>query len=439
MQALSGTDMQVMSFFKSDVAALIAGSPDDCFWNSIVIEMSREEIAARHAVLAVASLYSGLDNSKDSVLIKSQEMYAMRHYNLAITLLRTVRNKDTILILCILFICIDFLRGDQKSAIDHCRHGIQILNWTADTELTRTYLRPAFYRLSIFPYFFGASPGTFPCLEGPPLPLPASFNCLAEAHNTLCHLMARAIRLIRSADTYRLGLVSDSELRLDITYEQQIIDSSLDSWSVAFDAYKAVDPQSSPRNNTVYMLEIRLLVCRIWLAACLSREETVYDNHMDKFRAIVEFSDGAAKILGASDQNYRNTFNFEMGFGPFLVFVVIKCRCLELRIRALDLMTQLSPHREHCWDMSVMYLLGQRTIEVEHDIRLGANFELDIMGMCDALPPEEKRIRDSVMHLVPDPSAAMAGNNVAIPSICFLMKNPGGDGVLNRDEPFIIP
>ncbi|KAH8193600.1 hypothetical protein TruAng_012231 [Truncatella angustata] len=437
IQTTTSAESHILSYFRQVVAPSLAGPLDTYLWANIVVQVSSREAAAKHAVLAISSLYQSFHKDWAGFPhVTQEEAFVMRHYNEAIIQLRAASDQHTILVVCMLFVCIEFMRGDHKRAIDHCRHGIHMLNRApTETEFVREYMRPLFCRLSVFPYFFGASPDTFPSLEYPSMDAKTSFSSLADAHMALNPLIARTVRFVRSADTYRLGLLPLPTQNFGIMKDRQVIDSSLDSWFVAFHFYKTHKASTLRDDKFMRMLEIRWLTCKIWLDTCFSKEESIYDTHLDKFRTIVDLANDATVLIDAANKHRQPRVAFEIGFGPFLAFVVIKCRCLKLRITALTLMKEISPPREHCWDTSVLFALGQRTIEIEHDLKLDLHMQLDKIQHDVSLPPEEKRIRDSIMHLESGPLSGVEGIDMERQMICFLMKDPSGDGIVNRDEP----
>lgn len=469
IQASSGAEQRAMSYFLRVVVPVLAGPLDGYFWTNIVAQVCHQERAAKHVVLAISSLYEALPSGPKWLPEGDGQKnpFAVWHYNEAIKQLRTTMDHGTILFVCILFVCVDFLRGDPESAINHCRHGINILNEIgASTTFMRDYVIPAFYRLSVFPYFFGVSPDTFPCLQSPLMVLDGPFTSVVDAHAALNPLVVRAIRFVRSADGYRLGAPPFTEPGLSTMQERQAVECALDGWFSAFHPFKVGQSQSqrsddSRGGNVMELLEIRWLVCKTWIATCLSRNEGIYDAYMDGFRQIVALGMQAASMAELSpssspssslspspssseeESQAQGKFAFEMGFGPLLAFVMIKCRHLGLRIAAMGLMKKLSRQRENVWDSDIMVAAGRRMIEIEHDLELDADDE-DLDGMIDdesppppPPPPEEKRIRDSVM--LPDVEmrpCKKGGGNVAWRKICFLMKDPDGEGIVTTDEWF---
>ncbi|WYZ33880.1 hypothetical protein EsH8_I_000156 [Colletotrichum jinshuiense] len=433
-------DLRALSFFRGVVAPVLAGHLDSYFWTHLVSQVSHQEIAAKHAALAISSLY---ENFKDDPLDRNanKNAFAVAHYNEAIRHLRTTTNQETVLFVCILFVCIDMLRGECKSAVDHCRHGVNILNGLSSrSRFIRDHLEPAFCRLGVFPFFFGVRPETFPVVASQGPAPTAPFERLSQVQASLDPLLVRAIRFVRSADEYRLGDESCPKPDVATIQERDNINAELDAWNASFCTYKEQKVVPNCKGAVVrealveYLQEMNWLVAKIWIDTCFCRGDSVYDLHMDKFRAIIDIARQADSLLQASRHKIpRPKFTFEMGFSPLLGFVVIKCRSLSLRLAALGLIKTIAHDRENCWDSNTLLAFGRRVIEVEHDLHLGPEEDIEHVIDDGTLPPEGRRIKDSAMQ--PETRVVPRKDGVVTiwKQISFLMREPNGP-VTVRDE-----
>ncbi|OLN91666.1 Transcriptional regulatory protein moc3-like protein 4 [Colletotrichum chlorophyti] len=443
-QTASQADLRALSFFHNVVAPGLTGPMDNYFWTHLVSQVSHQEEAAKHAALAISSLY---ENFKEDPLDRSgvRNAFAMAHYNQALKCLMTTNNHETVLVVCILFICIEMLRGECKSAIDHCRHGITILNGASSkSRFVREQLEPIFCRLEVFPFFFGSRPETFPTVAAPIPALETSFSNLIETQAALDPLLVHAIRFVLRGDAYRLGDELSPKPDASTLQERGNIDAAFDKWFVAFRVYQKQKARERRRGNArterifECMLEMTWLVGKLWIDTCLSRGETVFDLHLDKFRAIVALARQAEALLAQTETRCsRPKFMFEMGFTPLLSFVVIKCRSLSLRIAALRLMKSLAHEKENLWELNAVLAFGHKTIEVEHDLCLAAEENLQDDADDGTLPPEIWRIKDAVVH--PEAHVKLAQNGVVTMErkVAFFMKEPEGP-ITVREERFSV-
>ncbi|KAF9874190.1 C6 zinc finger domain protein [Colletotrichum karsti] len=446
-QSASEPELRAMSFFRTVVAPVIAGPLDGYFWTHLATQLSHQELAAKHAVLAISSLYEKFKENPMDRLVPEKNLFAVSNYNEAIRHLRTTDNPETVLFVCILFVCIDMLRGECKGAIDHCRHGVNILNGSRPkSRFIRQYLEPAFCRLGVFPFFFGVRPETFPEMEGGRPPPSPPFDTLAEVQAALDPLLVRTIRFVRTADEYRLGDDLTPKPDASVMQRRKDLDLELDAWHselTTFLAKKTAKNASSSSSSSskrdelvMLLLEMKFLVGKIWIDTCLSRGETIFDLHLDKFRRIIDVARDADALLRSTPRHQpRAKFTFEMGFSPLLGFVVVKCRSLRLRTAALGLMRTLSHERESLWDNSTVLAFGRKLVAVEHELDLGPDEDVEAVVDDGTLPPEGRRIKDSAMQKEATVVPRGDGGVTVWKKVALLMREIGGP-ITVREEWF---
>lgn len=77
---------------------------------------------------------------------------------------------------------------------------------------------------------------------------------------------------------------------------------------------------------------------------------------------------------------------------PFLYFVVINCRRLDLRLRALQHIVLVANDRENLFSTNTMYSVGIRIIEIEHGVCLDPSNPEHPQASAVPMPPGERRI-----------------------------------------------
>ncbi|KAI3330220.1 hypothetical protein F4824DRAFT_344984 [Ustulina deusta] len=116
-----------------------------------------------------------------------------------------MENESLVLLVCILSVCIEFLRGNRAAATEHSQHGISIPKRVEETfPWAKKHLFPIFRRLGVLPFFFRAvdraqQPNLF-YLDDTILP----FLLLAMRSSASMGYLV-ALFLIRRCDVYRLG------------------------------------------------------------------------------------------------------------------------------------------------------------------------------------------------------------------------------------------
>lgn len=391
--------------------------------------------AARHAVIAISLLYEGFEAGSEAegdAVVEKSHARALMHYNKALRIVTTMSSGDldSVLLVAVLFTCIEFLLGHVQSAINHCRHGLlMVLGCPVDKDVIRRL-----HHLCIFPFFFDASlsPDNFPVLQRPGHSMSGSTSA-ADLGAELDWLMSRAVRLVRSLDAWRLE-VNGVEMPSDTWSVQDEILGDLREWYISLERLRTeteANKKSSDEDqyeDAIRHMEARYLVCWIWTRIASSRDERAADAYIPQFRRIIELGKQDTK----SGDSRRGKFNFGMGMYTLLHFVVIKCRHLRLRLEALQLLKTAGCSRESLWDIWEMYAIGRSIVEREHMISLHDDDLLDGAGWeeDDVLPVDENRIRDSVLDERVEEVVGNDGEKMLRRKIWFFVKH---GGVVRRD------
>ncbi|KZL86906.1 c6 zinc finger domain protein [Colletotrichum incanum] len=333
---------RAMHFYHRIAAPALTGSLNKTFWTTIVVQISNQEPVAGHAVLALSSIYETFSKG-----VHEATTFAVWHYNKAIRLLRTTKDRALVLFVCLLFICIEILRKNPQDVIAHCRHGINILNEIhAESDFLRNHVVPTMRQLSLIPYFYGVDPKTFPTIDRPVPSATQQLTSIAEAH---------ARHTLKDRHSY------DEEDRA-----------------------------------LLCLLEVRHIISKIQLLVSLSKSECDYDAYLDDFRTVVDLTAKATAVpVDSGSPSTRTVFTddsaIEVGFSPLLFVVVSKCRSLSVRIAALKLMEQLARPRNNMWTKHITSAVVRRIIEIEHLISI-SEVETDDLFDDGELPPDERRV-----------------------------------------------
>ena len=371
---MSEPESRALDFFHHVVAPVISGPIRTDFWDRIVIQLSTQAPAVRHAAMAISSLYEGLEPYKAA---DDKNPFAIQQYNRSISRLRAAPDDEAVvLVVCVLMTCVEMMQGNINAAIQHCHHGIAILNSSTATAATRARLVPLFCRLSLLPFLHGRRPDSFPLLDdaeflglaglGPGASEPP--RSVEEVQNSLDVFMPRCIHFVRTAEAFRQ--LPPDEIPPDLLAQQKFLEEHLLRWKAIADTFQRDRVLTTDDNMTFHIVEMRYIIACIWVDMAFEPDEAAYDTHLAKFQRVVDLATlvlaGSAFGSGAG----RPKFLFEMGYLPLLYFVVIKCRCLCTRVAALHSMRALAVMRENLWDVDVMYAVGQNVIEMENGVRV---------------------------------------------------------------------
>ncbi|KAI1388041.1 uncharacterized protein F4822DRAFT_300714 [Hypoxylon trugodes] len=388
-------ERRALQFFCQAAGPSLSGPMDPYFWTHLVMQFSTFEPAVRHSVVAISSLYERIHSESTSMQPIADNRLALFHYNSAIRDLKSMENEPLVLLVCILFVCIEFLLGNREAAIQHCKHGVLVLE-NAETlyPWTKEHLSPIFRRLTLFPFFFGFDYTSFPKLVNLDDQLPPSFESFEEALYYLDGNTVRTVRLVRRGDDYRLGDMRHKPVSSDLLSEQRKIKSLLGEWNSRFLDVLNKPSAVARSEETLCNINLKYEVSQIWADVAFEYDETIYDKYLDKFRSMVAQA-AQLHLSKPHDLRVAPKFIFEMGFVALLFYIVIKCRCLETRLRALSLMKVLGVSRENLWEVAPMHAIGRRSVELEHDCLIDETDQLSTPPRWPGLPPDESRIRDS--------------------------------------------
>lgn len=436
-------DLRSLAFFHQVVAPGVSGTLDITFWTRTISQIIYSEPATWHATLAISSLYEGF-SPRQLLLLDSAYNggeFAIRHYNLAIKHTVTRCNRETgsldvILLVCILFICIEFIRGDVESATRHITHGMSLL----DAANSNQQLVSIFRNLAALTYFFRPRIREFTEQEDLFVAMPASgglcFDHISDAQATLDSILPRVVRLVFLTSSHRLAMEPHAMGLREAMWEKQRLERDLDWWWSRFSELRRVEAPTVAE-ATLLMLEARWIVMSIWTRTCLSAAETVYDDYTDDFLRIIEIANQAQATQAETSENHGK-FTFSMGFCPLLHFVTLKCRYLRLRLMALQLMKTVPYQREALWDATTMHAVGMRIVEIEHGLDTATCNEVLHSQNLDeehlALPDDCQRVRENTLEPILENSNKDDGDDVVFRRrILLVVQDSNGNNVDRHD------
>ncbi|KAF5677547.1 hypothetical protein FHETE_1598 [Fusarium heterosporum] len=379
-------DIRSLSFFHHTVAPFLSGPYDGSFWTYFVAQTTYSEPAVRHTVLAISSLFENfgaLPTSKPDV-----NRFAISHYNKAINILVNDPEPsiDIVLLVCVLFVCLEFLRGNPAAAVTHATHGVQLFNATEDNARLTTTLS----NISMFPVFFAKDGEEFPLLRrhtGKTVRDNPVFQDLSEAQHIFGHICIRALRIIRAGSSRLANPMHQKPLEEILSLKREAQDD-IETWGAAFERFHATRPEDDRDDSTTVALMMWYRLMKVWLSQCMETSEMGYDAFKDDFAHVIKWARKAAENL--ENRNIKPAkFIYDPGDVLKLHFTVHRCRYLPLRLEALSLMRRLASEGGPEWDAPLMDDMACRIIEAEHDIDLSGKYDPDDM----TLPPDSKRIR----------------------------------------------
>ncbi|KAF4962762.1 hypothetical protein FSARC_9178 [Fusarium sarcochroum] len=285
-------------------------------------------------------------------------MFALHHYTAAIDRLKSIHHEPLVLIVCILFIAVEYLRANNKVAIQHCQHGLAIMD-KCGNPWARQYLLPIFRRLTAVPMLFG--PEDVETDRIPPLSymVPSKFYCMEDAQYTMDDIFNRAVRLC---------YLEHRRVPVDTSEERNLIFSQLQTWQTLFEEL-CVDTMSPLYRAQESSLFMRIELCRLGFSADYDADEDI-----DSFRRILQ----VVSRLSRDSHLQTPQSTFELAYTPMLFFVIMKCPDLEVRLTALRLMKRFESPKEGLCENGQMLDTGRKILQQENGVAF------DSLDYCDS-------------------------------------------------------
>lgn len=441
------------------------------FWETLVFQASAQEPAVRHAVVALSAAHR-FDISAGSwvpaIYGVDAERFTLQQYNKAIYHLRSATMKNNAsgsrlsnkkalrvaLITCMLFVTLEYLRGQYKMGSAHLRYGIQLLA-DISAPMSRTPMAPgvlspaedfvhdalidSYARLTVQSAMFGHVPSHLCVIVRDPQvhALPYTFSSLVEARRTLDDLLNRIHCLKRYIYTHNSHENEDNDIEYQPendfkAFETQCkIVADLSLWKKAYNAsISLLKAESQTEKIGFLLLRVYHEMAVVMASVCLSSEgEMVFDAYTSGFVTVMTtFFDMwrywctinmRIKEIDRSLQNGESkcegySFTIESGFIPPMYYTGLKCRIPRIRRLAIRLL-RAAPHREGVWNGPLLADVLEEVAEVEEGSSYTENYSKQDpgeefsdgdfhFGKADLPSPEvraESRVHD-VKVLLPD-------------------------------------
>ncbi|KAL5333090.1 hypothetical protein BJX70DRAFT_392452 [Aspergillus crustosus] len=369
------------------------------FWSSVVTQLSMTEPAVLHASIALASAYdslvpgSGQVAATDSALPAS---FTLRQYNRAIRALTSKVSPEALpslraaVVSCVLFICLEIMRGDANAMQAHFSSGIQLLRQLQHGDRTSSskggtilvkhhaealddHLVDVFTRLNLHFLMLGHGSQlkqTFvpSFINDRRMWIPRRFFNSNQARQSLTVILVSSIHLLKEAEqhTFSTNLYPPPPSAA-VLERQDTLQAGLSEWVAAYD--NSIDElrvtESSNHRLGLIMLRIYADMFIPLLATSLSIKETAYDAHTPVFESLIK---SYREVL---DSHSNPFFTIDIGFFPPVYCTVLKCRDSRIRHEALSLLRRFR-HMEGPWTGPILAKVAEYVVNLEEEHFQGA-------------------------------------------------------------------
>jgi hypothetical protein len=376
-----GDNIEYLEFYHHCAAPNISSRFDKNFWSRVPLRMAQSELSVRHALIALSYLNKTetgtLKNARASLVTVSEQKTMLHHYNKAVKhlvqrMLEPSFSAELGLVCCLLFICLEFLRGNYDTGMAHYKSGLKIISAYKDkhppgtirslrSDMVEETLIPMFMRNMATAIIFGLPTeqvafsshypsGTQECV----------FKTVVDAdlsgHNirNMAFILARILGT--KVVTGEPHSPDDLQLQQDCLEHHRV-------WMRALDQLERRTTLSEEDAIAANMLRALHWTNYIFAARILINAQSDFDQHLDDFKAVLGYTRMVLDSRTARHQTAAN-FTFDIGFIPSLYLTACRCRCPFTRREALSLLERDLP-REGLWDAQQHAVVARRVIEYE--------------------------------------------------------------------------
>ncbi|KAI9654297.1 MAG: hypothetical protein M1831_005462 [Alyxoria varia] len=439
-------------FFQKHTAPQLSRGTQSDFWSYHVLRLSNEFNCVKHAIITLGALHKetafhitkkrdsdklsfgatdGVDDDRGvaCLLAGRHSLMVVEHSSKALNSLRELVTSngsnytELILSVCLLFVCIDVIRGQYAAAFIHLRSGMKLLTETGQSQMHEIYNPTSASEIpgldsqdSIAPSFPMSSPNAMIPLETmipiftrldtqasdlftargnepiaydvrPPRPssVPTFFDSYEEAsHCMLSH---------QSYYLYKMRLVSQTYSTPFLTFAPPLVMEELldlrdwylkrqEQWHVAFRALTEKHIRER-RDDHLRKAPLSLLAYHHFIHTHLLRfpdQSGLWcDKNQERMVRILSASEAAlnspdANSVDASRSHFNANANngislcFDVGLAEPLFYVATKCRDPALRRKALRLLHRKIPSYDGIWNKPFATHIAARVIEIEESM-----------------------------------------------------------------------
>lgn len=428
--ALPPHESRAMNFYVRVAAIELAGWQYNTFWSKDIIQMAENDCSVRYALVCLSNFYESI--YKDGASSAEKQQCGLAFYNMAIgSLYRRFENATrdyTVIVVCIIFICTDLLRGEHLTAMKHFEGATGLIKeWEessqgnfADDEMgmARQIIRPMLRWLNTLPFILGTPFKTISWTPATTLDPKSSgnpFGTIAGATADLMQIVFKCMDYLKRCRGVRYAVTQDETV---LMLQADLLDS-VDAWKEKLrSSSRSLQFMASvTREYNLQMLTCAGNVVEARVFTSLHGPESVWDRYRDLFEDIILAAERALEAPGIIAPPERSS-RFCFGIGPvtLLQLVAWKCRWPHIRRRAIQTLRS-AKRRETVFDSENVANLFTKLQEIEES---ALNLPEGEIPKEEQLPPEEARVhRIDVAPLPPTPEGL---------AVNFLLKRGDGTG-----------
>lgn len=355
------------------------GNFEPYFWDALVLQFSHTYPTVQQSLSALGVIYEEHERSNAGLTDTTRASdHALQQYTKAVKTLVEYLSSESqdprvALISCLIFVWIEFLQKNMDSGFQHLNSGLKILtdlrkfrpvntssysNQCDAGDILGTLIR-SFTRLRVQAAIHGSTSAGLTTSSTRSMEItnmiPASFSSIYESRITLdneFNAIFGYMRTLRDGD--RLNRYEDmSQATIEsikLTHLQR-----LEQWKIATESMITgrFGTQAVAQNSRLLYLEMYYTFITLAMKTLL-QGEMAFDQHTPDFERIVAICE---VLIHEQVHEKPPPISFDMGVIPPLFFLVMKCRLLPLRQRAMALL-RLAPDQEGMFPRDNLLKIG---------------------------------------------------------------------------------
>jgi hypothetical protein len=405
MSLLSGfsDSIRYLEYYHHSAQPMLSNSFDRDFWSRTTLQIAHSEPAVRHALVALAYLHSTQDGSmkhaRSRFASQHESSFLLSHYNKSV---RGLVNRigeanyshEIGLVSCLLFVCMEFLRGNYHTAFTHLTNGFKVISGyqeqtrnetssssssspsemlevsshkssSATSTLIEDELRPLFIRAMASAMLYGVDVEDTITLPGPSLQhyLRLSFTNFREVQIAAHELRNQSILHIQYMSR-RLFHTPSIPFTPEEFSKQACMLSCQRAWYTKLQKFRDTHQFSKSDDLAFSILLTHYHAIHVWTTCVLDYTQKAFDDHLDAYKVMVGHARLVLDAMEPKPTRNAARYTFEISIIPALYFVATRCRCPTTRREAVSLLAR-NPPREGLWDAEQHTVVARRVIEME--------------------------------------------------------------------------
>jgi hypothetical protein len=412
---LTAEEGQHMQWFKSKAVRSISGFLGTDLWTDSIFPATWSEPAVTHAVIALSSAHRKDTCCRQGLHLKQDEEFTLKQYSKAIRHLQPLlTRKDgasiaVVLVTCLLFIFLEYTRGQHANAAVHLINGLKVLGNlhrnSGSSVQGVLIIKPPYKRAidkALFQGFatlhfqarlFGKNVSDIALLlqaTDSEIPTPI-FESLEEARDSLYKLLHGILLMSERMK----AAIASAHPQPNLVKAPETALAHLRMWLATYDKTIEVSQFQLDQEELAYSLLLNYhTMATIMCKSMLSSEESIYRNYTSDFTAIVRrfIECGKHHSSAQNDESIGESIGVaaDVGWIPPLYYTALKCRSHRSRSHAIHLLRSV-PHKEGVWDSWLAATVADKVRQLEehgtaHELFSEADFALEDVSQPPFFP-----------------------------------------------------